>query len=138
MAMTAATKPKPFHLRDGLCVGSGAIDGDHQRLFAALDDAVAQMKGFGHGVAQTVFLDILSDLARHFSAEERILAAVGYAGLDHHRICHRVLMEQARAALAMGCDGEWPTALRLLSTAVLEHIAAEDCQVRPYMREGRS
>ena len=78
-----------------------------------------------------LFLTIVDDLHRHVAAEERILEAVGFTMLAEHRGSHRALLEQADAALTIGADGEWATALRLLSMALLEHIVLEDAKLRP-------
>jgi hemerythrin len=122
---------RSFQWHDRFLVGHPEIDADHRRFFAYFSDMVAGADEAGRplgGVA--LFIEIVDDLQRHLVAEERILAEIGSDLLAEHRSSHRALVGQADAALTIGADGEWATALRLLSMAVLEHIVLEDAKLR--------
>ena len=87
----------------------------------------------GVPVLELLFVRMLDDLERHLASEERILGEIGFPDATGHRTSHRLLREQAMAALAIGRDGEWPTALRLLAISVLEHIVEDDGSLRPFL-----
>lgn len=120
-----------FRWHDGLLIGDSRIDEDHRRFFGYFD--LAALVGDDPEALEPLFLEILADLGSHLAAEEQILAEIGYPGAGSHRTLHRMLGEQAKAALAIGRDGEWKTALRLLATSVLEHMAEDDVKVRPFL-----
>ncbi len=72
-----------------LAVGNSEIDGQHQELFAAVDAMVTAVQtGRGHDeVARTLkFLEQYTTF--DFSAEERLMADVGYPGLEEQRKDH--------------------------------------------------
>lgn len=122
-----------FRWHDGLLVGHREIDADHRRFFVGFTGLACRLDGGGD--LEPLFTRILDDLARHLTDEERILAELGFPGASSHRISHYRLGEQARATLGIGRDGEWGTALRLLATSVLEHIAEDDGKLRPFLAE---
>lgn len=123
---------RSFQWHDRFLVGHPDIDADHKRFFAYFTDMARRVDGRGDSQAiSALFLEVVDDLRRHLVDEERILEQVGSTLLAEHRSSHRALAGQADAALAIGADGEWATALRLLSMAVLEHIVLEDAKFRP-------
>jgi len=121
--------------RDEFLVGHPAIDDDHRRFFDYFSEAVARLDELQDSIRlQALFVEIVDDLERHLATEERILAETGFDGLADHRVCHKVLAAQAKAALAICRDGEWVTALRLLASLVVEHITIEDAKARPFLQ----
>lgn len=125
---------RSFQWHDGLLIGHDDIDEDHRRFFSHFAALARQMDGsIASSVLERLFAEVLADLGRHLTAEEDILDRIGFPGRSVHQTSHRVLDEQARAALAIGRDGEWGTALRLLATAVLEHIAEDDAKLRSFL-----
>ncbi len=119
-----------FQWHDRFLVGHPEIDSDHQRFFACFADIANRGGGLGTLASVALFLELVDEIQRHLATEERILDQVGFTMLDEHRSHHRALVEQAGAALSIGADGEWATAFRLLSMAVLEHIVLEDAKLR--------
>ena len=120
-----------FHWHDGLQIGHSLIDEDHQRFFGHFNQAELCL---GDPEAmEPLFQDILEDLLRHMEAEEAIMGEVGYPGGSSHRVLHRMLGEQAKAALIIGRDGGWAIAFRLLAISVLEHMAEDDVKLRPFL-----
>lgn len=124
-----------FQWHDGLLVGHGEIDADHRRFFAFLAGLQRPRDGGGDETdgadVERLFIAVLDDLDRHLAREESIVDRMGFPGAFAHKAGHRLLHEQAMAALAIGRDGEWTTALRLLATSVLEHIVEDDGKLRP-------
>jgi len=122
---------RSYQWQDRFLVGHPEIDADHRRFFDHFRDMASCVDDPGAGAAlDMLFTDCVADLIRHHATEEHIVARHGFAGLAEHKSRHRTLAYQAKAALAMGRDGEWMTALMLLSTLVLEHVAMEDANFR--------
>ena len=123
---------RSFQWHDRFLVGHPDIDADHRRFFAYLADGAAAESGPAGTLARVALvMAMVDDLHRHLETEERILDGIGATLAADHRSGHRALRELAGAALAIGSDGEWATALRLLSVAVLEHIVLDDAKLRP-------
>ena len=123
-----------FVWQDRFLVGHREIDDDHRRFFAYFSDQDGRrQKPLDSAGSEALFLAIVEDLRRHVIAEERILEELGFPGLGEHRNCHLALWEQVRATKAIGAKGGWGSALRLLSTHILEHVVIEDAVFRPYL-----
>ncbi len=120
---------RSFHWRDAFHIGHSGIDQEHRRFFEQLANA-AQFIDDPRRI-ERLFLDLFQELLRHLADEERVMDEVEFTGLAQHRLSHNVVAEQAKAALTIGCDGEWATALRLLGASVLEHVTEEDFKLRP-------
>lgn len=124
-----------FHWRDEFAVGHPVIDGAHQTFLDQFGALAQRLDDRADSRAlEALFHRLVEDLLRHHADEEDVMDGLRFRGLADHRQSHRILACQAKAALAIGRDGEWVIALRLLSTLVLEHIALEDCHLRPCVR----
>ncbi len=123
-----------FQWHDGFLVGHDGVDADHKRFFGYFSDLAREIDGPADPAAlEHLFTVVLGDLGQHLMAEELFLDAIGFPETASHRTSHLMLSEQAKAAFAIGLDGEWATALRLLATSVLEHITEEDSKMRPFL-----
>lgn len=78
-----------------LAVGVAAIDGQHQELFARADALLAAMRARRSAAEVKPLLDFLGEYCtRHFSCEEELMTARGYAGREAHLAQHRSFVEQ--------------------------------------------
>ena len=116
-------------------VGVQAMDNQHTVLFGILNDLHSAMMG---GKAQKVTGELLQKLVKytreHFAAEEAVMAAAGYPGLQNHRVKHRDLIKQVNEFASRYERGETNlnlTLLNFLRDWLTNHIQSEDKQYGP-------
>jgi hemerythrin len=69
--------------------GNSEIDQQHQHLFSLVNALeIACTSGEGAATTDLVLAHLLRYLARHFSAEESLMLAVGYPGYAEHQQQH--------------------------------------------------
>jgi hemerythrin len=74
------------------------IDGQHQKLFACLNDLYdAMIAGQGKAVIGKVLDDLLNYTVYHFDYEDQLFSQHGYPDAVSHRAEHAQLTEHARA-----------------------------------------
>ena len=78
-----------------LAVGNSEIDGQHQELFAAVDAIVTAVReGRGQQELGRTLKFLEQYTTFHFSAEERLMADLGYPGLDLQRAEHNQFIRE--------------------------------------------
>ena len=83
-------------------MGQPTVDGQHRRLFDLINQLHdATQAGKGNEAVGAVLGSLIDYVNVHFAAEERLMAACGYPGLeahrqDHARLTQRVLELQQR------------------------------------------
>jgi hemerythrin len=78
--------------KDSYAVGNALIDSQHRELFGMADELVATVRRKGADSPATCAraVTFLKDyVVKHFSDEEALQAALGYAGLANHRKLHQ-------------------------------------------------
>ncbi len=74
------------------------IDGQHQKLFACLNDLYdAMIEGQGKAVIGKVLGDLLNYTVYHFDYEDTLFSRHGYPDAASHRAEHAQFTDQARA-----------------------------------------
>ncbi|TAN78304.1 MAG: hypothetical protein EPN20_01060 [Magnetospirillum sp.] len=97
------TMPRLTNL-EAFTTGHPEVDGDHANLAAIIDAIKDAMDGPGDPDACKKLLESFIDTARqHFIREERILDAIGFPGLERHRLYHGKLLAQA-TQVKRNCD----------------------------------
>ncbi|WP_050750718.1 bacteriohemerythrin [Paramagnetospirillum magneticum] len=118
-----------------LAIGHAAIDDDHKRILAGIE-RLAKAFQLGDGdAALSDGLALIVDYSRHhFEREERMLAAAGYAHLEHHRARHQSFCDYV--AHASKADGgiDHGALLSYLVDWWVGHIASEDKLYRPALK----
>ncbi|HTN50785.1 MAG TPA: hemerythrin family protein [Anaeromyxobacter sp.] len=86
-----------FELDQALLTGDPQIDAQHRELFSRVDRLLhASRERRREEVARLI--DYLGDyVVSHFAAEERIMEASRYPGLEAHRLEHRRFLEELGA-----------------------------------------
>ena len=117
---------------DDLAIGFAAIDDDHKRIL----DCIARLQeAFQLGDGQQALADgisVIVDYSRHhFDREERMLAAAGYAHIDHHRARHQSFCDYVAHAVAEEGGIDHGALLSYLVDWWVGHIASEDKLYRP-------
>jgi hemerythrin-like metal-binding protein len=76
--------------------GHAEIDIQHAHLFAQVNQVCAAIKE-QHPRSEVAALvdNLVRHVAEHFECEERVLAAIGFPGLQEHAKLHRHLMDKA-------------------------------------------
>jgi len=120
-------------------VGVQSMDSQHTVLFGILNDLhEAMMKGRAQKNAGVLLSKLVDYTKEHFTAEERLLAAAGYAGLAQHRALHRTLTKQVDEFAARYSRGEstlGPKLLNFLRDWLANHIQNEDKKYGPCLNE---
>ncbi len=80
---------------DSLSVGVSQFDGEHKRLIQMLNELHdAMTQGKGRDVLGKTLNELVSYVATHFKAEERVMEQHAYSGLSAHRVEHEKLTNQ--------------------------------------------
>ena len=74
---------------EAMSVGNPALDKDHQKLIEMINDLDQGAPDF-----MELFNAVLDYTTGHFEREETHLAAIGYPGLDAHRVQHDDFADQ--------------------------------------------
>ncbi|MEN3112596.1 diguanylate cyclase [Uliginosibacterium paludis] len=133
--------PLSLHWRAHYESGHAQIDAEHRTLFdmaAALMRAVAEAGAEAGAGLVSRMDDLLAHIGAHFSAEERILAEQGWAGLDAHRAEHRDLLARAaqlRSLLQAGSAlGTLQDLVRFVAIEVVaNHVLRVDREFHPLL-----
>lgn len=116
-------------------VGVPILDRQHRMLLAMCRDAAELLAGGTPDHARKYFrlLEAMEDYAKtHFETEERLLAEVGYAGLEAQRQEHAgytQMIDQLRQKTARG-ELAYAEAHRFLTDWWLRHILESDMAYR--------
>jgi hemerythrin len=120
-------------------VGVQAMDKQHTILFGILNDLHdAMMKGQAKQLTGALLRKLVSYTREHFTAEEAVMAASGYAALAQHRVIHRDLTKQVDEFAARYERGESTLNLQLLNFLrdwLANHIQNEDQKYGPWVNE---
>lgn len=119
---------------DAYSVGVDALDADHKSLIDIInrvDEAQKARRSISWAVGE------LSDYARHhFSREEEMMKAAGYADLDEHKKRHREFLDWLRSvqvSLRMVPDAQFHLGADVrdfLGRWLTEHILVEDMKYK--------
>ena len=71
-----------------LALGHAEIDAQHQEIFRRFGALVAAMEAGDPGDVRALFEFLASYAARHFAAEEHVMAQVRYPGVNVHAAAH--------------------------------------------------
>jgi len=120
-------------------VGVQRMDDQHTILFGMLNDLhEAMMKGQAQKIAGALLRKLVTYTRDHFTAEEGMMAASGYAGLARHRVIHRELTKQVEEFAARYERGEDALNLQLMNFLrdwLTNHIQKEDKKYGPCVNE---
>jgi hemerythrin len=120
-------------------VGVKRMDEQHTVLFRMLNDLhESMMKGQAKQIVGPLLRKLSAYTHEHFTAEEGLMAASGYAGLTQHRVLHRDLIKQVNEFAARYERGESTLNLQLLNFLgdwLSTHIQNEDQKYGPWMNE---
>lgn len=79
---------------EAMSVGNSALDKDHQKLIGMINDLDQTAPDF-----MELFNAVLDYTTGHFEREEAHLEAIGFPGLDAHRVQHDDFADQVAAML---------------------------------------
>lgn len=120
-------------------VGVRALDSQHTALFDILNDLHgAMMKGQAQQMTGPMLRKLVDYTRTHFQAEEGMLAAARYPGLEKHKVLHRDLMKQVEDYSTRFERGEITLNLHLLNFLrdwLTNHIQKVDREYGPWLNE---
>jgi len=128
---------RAFAWKDSYSVKVMAMDNQHKRLFDLINefnDAVHS--GRGRDADSDVLLRLIDYTRYHFSAEEKLMERLKYAGLPTHRGEHRYLSEKVQAfkkEFDAGNTNIAPELLKFLGKWLTNHIQVVDQKYSDFM-----
>ncbi|HKF47279.1 MAG TPA: bacteriohemerythrin [Terracidiphilus sp.] len=126
-----------IHWEDSYSTGVKAMDDQHKRLVAALNDLHgAMLEGKEKAVTGSLLGMLVKYTHEHFLAEEGLMARANYPKLAEHKSQHRNLTDQVqkfaeryqRGELAINVD-----LLMFLRNWLLNHIQKTDREYGPWL-----
>jgi hemerythrin len=122
---------------ESLSVGVKAMDDQHMILMESLNDLnQAMLVGADKSVTVPLVHRMAKYIADHFAAEEAMMAAVHYPGLDEHRAIHEELTRQVAQHVSRFEHGEVSLNARVLTVFrewLTAHILADDLKYGPWV-----
>jgi hemerythrin-like metal-binding protein len=120
-------------------VGVQALDTQHTVLIGILNDLhAAMMKGQAQSLTGPLLRKLVDYTRTHFSAEEGMLTASKYPGLNEHKAKHRDLIKQVEDYAARYDRGEITLNLHLLNFLrdwLTNHIQKTDREYGPWLNK---
>jgi diguanylate cyclase (GGDEF)-like protein len=120
--------------RDSYACGQPEIDAEHQELFELANNLIAVAQKDPAEI-DAALLALLQHLEQHFTHEEEILAARGYARLEEHRNSHASLLRKAgelrSAAMVSGSASFGALIDFLANDVVARHLFTADRDYYP-------
>ena len=126
-----------FEWNESLSVGVAAMDNQHKRLYAVMNELfLAMSQGKGQDVLEKVTDELVNYTRTHFTAEERLLTTHGYPGLAAQKtsleeFTHRVT--QTAAPLRQGRAVMTVSVSSFLRDWLTKHIQGSDKQYGPFL-----
>ena len=120
--------------RDSYSTHIPEIDADHQRLFAlaaSLERAVAD--GRGEQAVRPAMLELVEYTRTHFEAEERLMAAARYPGLEAHRQEHAGFLASLRRRIELPASVVAKDLSVMLVNWLVDHVVRTDHDYVPYL-----
>jgi len=118
--------------------GDRLIDDEHRELIGLSNNLIDLSLAGAGAEAMLAALDaLIGHIRKHFGDEERVLAEVGFPGLDGHALLHAKLISDSlglRARVESGASGLGALIDFLVDRVVVEHLVREDSQFFEYTR----
>lgn len=127
-----------FEWKAEYSLGHGAIDGQHQRLFALANDLhTAMTQGKGKGALSETLDKLVSYTQTHFAHEERLMLAHHYPEYAQHKAAHDALTARVvefQRDFAAGRVGMTVELLQFLRDWLRTHIGETDRKVALFLK----
>jgi hemerythrin-like metal-binding protein len=120
-------------------VGVKSIDSQHTVLFDILNELhEAMMKGQAAPITGPLLKKLVKYTQEHFAAEEKMLEAARYPGLQEHKAKHAELIKQVQEFVAKHDRGEITVNLHLMNFLrdwLTNHIQKVDKEYGPCLNK---
>jgi hemerythrin len=127
-----------FEWKPEYSLGHGAIDGQHQRLFALASDLhTAMTQGKGKGALSETLENLLAYTKTHFASEERLMQTHQYPEYAEHKAAHDALTKRVldfQREFEDGRVGMTVELLQFLKDWLRTHIGETDRKVAMFLR----
>ncbi len=125
--------------QDDYSVGIEAIDQDHKKLLALINNLLAAQQCRTGVELERQAMDELMDYTQvHFKREEDLMRKHGYADFEGHKAQHDQMVTQVRLFRSRYEEkgrGAIPEVARYLKLWLLQHINGTDRKYVPFLRE---
>ena len=130
--------------KDRMSVGVEALDNDHRKLIALLNQLHDLVRGVRSDVtAHRIVQDLVRYTEYHFDCEERLMRLIRYPEYEEHVNLHRDLKRRLIAfdqKFQSHPDSEVLVLplFDFLSDWLMRHILREDMKLRPYLQRSNT
>lgn len=127
-----------FEWKAEYSLGHGAIDGQHQRLFALANDLHSAMtQGQGKGALSETLEKLVAYTKTHFASEESLMLAHHYPDYAAHKSAHDALTARVldfQREFETGRVGMTVELLQFLRDWLRTHICETDHKVAAFLK----
>jgi hemerythrin-like metal-binding protein len=120
-------------------IGVKALDRQHAGIIQMLNDLdAATTKGQTQEIAGALMRKLVNYTQNHFSAEEAMMKASQYPGLDEHHMKHQALTREVEEFVLRFDRGDktmYPPLQQFLSDWLADHILKTDREVGIWLNE---
>ena len=126
--------------KDDYLIGDMLIDAHHRTFFQMTNDIAQSIEKGTTSVSVEDLIDFLKDYVHmHFSAEERLMATVGFPQIEPHVEVHSAFSKQIEEMDPVnserGASMTLKELLGVMQSWFLHHILHEDMAYRGYLAE---
>ncbi len=138
--MVMATKvPEILPWKQAYSVGVANFDGHHRELVRLINEFhEAMATGRSREILEYLLARLIKYAKFHFRAEESVMQAHAYAGLEVHKFAHRKFLRQVRSFQKDYLAGKsMPTidVMVFLKDWLVNHIQGTDQRYVPFLKE---
>ncbi len=123
--------------KNSFSTGIKKVDDEHKILVNMIDRLEQAMnKGESEEVMGYVLKNLVDYAKFHFKSEEKIMANIGFPGLNRHRVLHKDLVNEIAGILIdLKKDRMWtiPELVGFLHHWLVDHIIGEDREIGRYL-----
>jgi len=130
-----------FEWDDSIALGIPEIDQQHKALFGwinTLNEAISN--GEGYEAVDELIWKLITYVTEHFTAEERLMLSINFAGLAAHRREHDLFVEKLREIQGSFIDGHEMGAniLDFMVDWLVCHIKGTDQAYKGFIKQKQS
>jgi len=116
--------------------GDAAVDFQHQRLFALVDELhTATSEGRGETILTDVLIEFVRYTRTHFRSEEVLMRRAGFEGLEAHAREHKHLTREVESLLSSRADAGTERLCAFAYDWLVGHIHAWDMPMIEFVRQ---
>ena len=121
-----------IELLETFLTGHPMIDAEHRKIVDSINTVSEAILAGAYDRCPALLDDFLQTCVNHFSSEEKLLADLGYPGLEDHSAFHNELIFKANSVKALCLDRTQPDSIQRcfneMATLLIEDVVKGDLQ----------